>query len=129
MVKPLFKVVIDIAKSPHVVLDRDKAIQLLECIADKHGSTRDLEESMRYIENYEEFYNYLRRKFEDYLTPPKHPRDAILGRVIVHKLRLFKEDEREMVELLFDRRFNLDILENCLKQVINDEVVFEKQFF
>ncbi len=129
MVKPLFKVVIDIAKSPHVVLERSKAVQLLECIANIHGTTRDLEEALRYIKNFDEFYNYLRRKFEDYLTPPKHPRDAILGKVVIHKLRLFKNNGRELVELLFDRRFDLDVLENCLKQVVNDEVVFEKQFF
>ncbi len=125
----MFKVLVDIARSPHVVLDHEKSIELLDCIAEKHGLTRDLEEAQRYIVNFDEFYRYMRRKFEDYLTPSKNPRDSILGRVVVHKLKLYMKDGEKMVEILFDRRIDSELLRICLEQVVNDKVEFEKQGF
>jgi len=121
------KIIVDLAKSPRVILTRNEALDLLECLEEPAWSTRDLEEAIRIIENFDEFYNYARKKFEEYITPPKDSRDSILGRVIVHKLKLFKENDKELVEIVFDRRFNIEHIEKCLKDIGYNEVEVERQ--
>jgi hypothetical protein len=110
-------IVIDLARSPHVDLGVEEAVKLLKCIEEKAWSTRDLSETIRILNNFEEFYRYMRKKFEDYITPPKNSADSILGKVIVHKLRLYKTNETKRVEILFDRRFTVDIIIDCLKEL------------
>lgn len=121
------KIIVDLAKSPRVILTRNEALDLLECIEESAWFTRDLGEAVRIIENFSEFYSYVRKKFEEYITLPKDSRDSILGRVIVHKLKLFKEDGREFVEIVFDRRFSIEHIEKCLKDIGYDEVEIERQ--
>ncbi len=121
------KIIVDLARSPRVVLSKDEALDLLECLEETAWTTRDLEEAIRIIENFDEFYNYARKKFEEYITPPKNSRDSILGRVIVHKLKLYKENDKELVEIVFDRRFSIEHIEKCLKDIGYSEVKIEKQ--
>ncbi len=123
------RIKIDLAKSPHVDLDSDNALKLLECISEEAWVTRDLDEAIRIIENFDEFYKYMKRKFEDYITPPKNPSDSILGKVIVHKLRLYYDDDKEMVEIIFDRRFPVDKIKTCLERIGYKDVQVEKQVF
>ncbi len=120
------KIILDITRSPHVVLGVEEAIDLLRCLGDRKGYTRDLSESLRMVENFDEFYGYMRRKFKDYLTPPKDPRDSLLGRIVVHKLKLFEENGRR-VEIVFDRRFNLVNIKECLKEIGFEEIEVERQ--
>ncbi|MCD6196693.1 MAG: hypothetical protein J7J82_07920, partial [Staphylothermus sp.] len=101
----------------------------LECIIEKHGMTRDLEEALRIVNNFDEYYRILRKKFEDYISPPKSQRDVIEGRVIVHKLKLFTENNEKKIEIVFDRRVNLELLKTCLEEIGYEEIVVEKQLF
>ena len=123
------KILIDLAKSPRITIVNENAIELLECIIEKHGMTRDLEEALRIVNNFDEYYRILRKKFEDYISPPKSQRDVIEGRVIVHKLKLFTENNEKKVEIVFDRRVNLELLKTCLEEIGYKEVVVEKQLF
>ncbi len=123
------KILIDLAKSPRITIVNENAIELLECIIEKHGMTRDLEEALRIVNNFDEYYRILRKKFEDYISPPKNQRDVIEGRVIVHKLKLFTENNEKKVEIVFDRRVNLELLKTCLEEIGYKEVVVEKQLF
>ncbi|ADI32546.1 hypothetical protein [Staphylothermus hellenicus] len=121
-------IVIDLAKSPHVQLSWKKAIELLECIGENTSITRDLEEALRIIRNFEEFYRFSRKRFEEYIAPPKEQRDVILGRVVVHKIKLFKKDSENNVEIVFDRRFSVDKVISCLKKIGYSSVDIHKQF-
>jgi hypothetical protein len=121
------KIIIDLARSPHVVLDDESSIKLLDCIVKKHGVTRDLEEAMRIVRNFEEFYRYSRKRFEEYLAPPKDQRDVITGRVVVQKLRLLKKNSEKLVEFIFDRRYDLEELINCLKELGFENISIERQ--
>ncbi len=122
------KIIIDLARSPHVKLSDKEAMELLECILSHHGETRDLSEAMRIIANFDEFYNMARKKFEEYLFIPKDSRDAILGRVVVHKIKLEKNNDRN-AEIIFDRRFDLDLLKKCLEEIGFSEIEVERQIF
>ncbi len=123
------KILIDLAKSPRITITNENAIELLECIIEKHGMTRDLEEALRIVNNFDEYYRILRKKFEDYISPPKSQRDVIEGRVIVHKLKLFTENNEKKIEIVFDRRVNLELLKTCLEEIGYEEIVVEKQLF
>ncbi len=123
------KILIDLAKSPRITITNENAIELLECIIEKHGMTRDLEEALRIVNNFDEYYRILRKKFEDYISPPKNQRDVIEGRVIVHKLKLFTENNEKKIEIVFDRRVNLELLKTCLEEIGYEEIVVEKQLF
>ncbi len=123
------KILIDLAKSPRITITNENAIELLECIIEKHGMTRDLEEALRIVNNFDEYYRILRKKFEDYISPPKNQRDVIEGRVIVHKLKLFTENNEKKIEIVFDRRVNLELVKTCLEEIGYEEIVVEKQLF
>ncbi|MET1160775.1 MAG: hypothetical protein ABWW65_07435 [Thermoprotei archaeon] len=123
------KVVIDLAKSPHVSLSRDKALDLLACIEEKIGGSKDLSEATRIINSFDEYYRVSRKRFEEYITPPKDPGEVLMGKAVVHKLRLFVENDSKNVELIFDRRFDISVLEDCLKAIGFNEIIIEKQLF
>ncbi len=120
---------IDLAKSPHVVLERGESLKLINCLMEETGGSRDLAETYRIIENYEEYHRYSRRKFEPYITPPKDHREVVMGRSVIHKLKLFKQDEQKLVEIIFDRRTDLELLKKCLYNIGYEEIEFKKQLF
>lgn len=120
------KILIDLANSPHVILERGEALQLFNCLYNETGGSNDLEESIRIIESFDEFLNILKRKFEDYITPKKDQREVITGKAIVHKLRLFKENNTKLIEIVFDRRFDINFLKKCLNTIGYDNIVIEK---
>ena len=121
------KITIDLANSPHVVLEREKALDLFKCLSEETGGSRDLEESMRIVESFDEFYRVLKKKFEEYITPQKDQREVILGKAIVHKLRLFEENSEKFVEIIFDRRFDVEYVKKCLSEMGFSNVIVEKQ--
>jgi len=122
------KIIVDLARSPHVTLKQEEALELLECIESHHGETRDLSEAMRIISNFDEFYNMARKKFEEYLFIPKDSRDTILGKVVVHKIKLEKNNGKN-AEIIFDRRFDIEILKKCLEEIGYSDIEVVKQTF
>ncbi len=107
----------DIAKYLHVKLDREKALEFIDSIISKHGITRDLEETRRIIENFDEFYSIARRKSDGYLIIQKDSGDVVRGRVVVHKIRLIIEGNVKTVELIIDRRVSRELIESCLREI------------
>jgi len=107
----------DIAKYLHVKLDREKALEFIDSIISKHGITRDLEETRRVIENFDEFYSIARRKSDGYLIIQKDSGDVVRGRVVVHKIRLIIEGNVKTVELIIDRRVSRELIESCLREI------------
>jgi len=111
------KILMDLGRYPHITLEQKHAVELLECLSTEYYSSRDLVESIRIIENFDEFYRIVKRKFEEYLTPSKDQKEVLSGKSIVHKLRLFRVNGTNYVELIFDRRFDLNALKHCLSKL------------
>lgn len=107
---------VDMAKYKMVDLPGDEALKLLEKIGEiRGGLTPDMQEVIRYIRNFDEFYTYMRKKFKDYIAPPHKPEDYIRGAVVVDKIKLYKEDEEKRVVIVFDRRVDVDIIVDALR--------------
>lgn len=117
---------LDVASCMHVKLEREVALKLVQAIMARHGVTRDLEETKRVIENFDEYYGILKRRFMDYLTIPKDTAESIRGRTVVHKIRLIREGEYRIVEFVFDKRVSRDLIVECLKDVGFSSVSFRQ---
>ncbi len=122
---------VDLAKYKYVDLSAEEAARLLEVISEELGrKSQDLSEALRYIKNFEEFYEYMRKKFKDYIAPPKRPDDFIKGTVVVDKVKLYKSEAGEKrVVIVFDRRFDLEKLKEALKKLGYEEVEVKKVGF
>lgn len=120
-------IVLDVAGSPRVILSKEKALELLSEIAKARGHTRDLEEAMRIVRNFDEFYRISKKRFEEYLFPPKDARDALSGKVVVQKLRLIKNGG-DLVEIFFDKRVNPADVANFLKRVGYEVVEVRREY-
>ncbi len=108
---------IDLGKYKHVDLPADKALELIEKLRKRFPNASDLGEVVRYIRNFEEFYEYMRKKFKDYLPVPHRPDDYIKGVVVVDKVKLYKEGDEKRVVIIFDRRIDVDVLKEVLGEI------------
>ena len=108
----------DMAKYLHVRLSVDEALKLLNILTDIYGrEVKDVKEAKRIIENFDVFFDVARKKFKSYLVIPHDVSDMIRGEVIVDKVRLEKEDNRKIVELVFDRRVNRELILESIKRL------------
>lgn len=108
----------DMAKYLHVKLNVNEALKLLNTITDIYGKeVKDVKEARRIIENFDIFFDVARRKFKSYLIIPHDVSDMIKGEVIVDKIKLVKEDNKKMVELVFDRRVSRELILECIKRL------------
>lgn len=120
---------IDLGKYKYVDLELSEAQKLLNEIANRRGETRDLLEALRYLKNFDEFYMYMKKKFKDFITPPKEPKDLVSGRVVVDKLKLYTRDDVKRVVIVFDRRVDIEFLQQLLKTIGYDDIVIRKEVF
>jgi len=119
---------IDFAKYKSVKLPRDDAEHLLNVLTDLLGkSTNDLQETLRYIRNFDEFFEYMRKKFKDYLAPPHRADDYIRGEAVIDKIKLIKENNEKYVLIVFDRRVKEDIISDALRR-LGYEVEIKRTF-
>ena len=119
---------IDLARYKYVDLDIDRAKMFLEKMREKFGSIRDIDESFRYIENFDEFFNLMKKKFKEFLALPHTPDDYIKSKVVIDKIRLYKSDSGKRVVFVLDRRVDRKLIEDLLKSIGYEKVVFEKLF-
>ena len=108
---------VDISKYKYVDIDADAAIEFLEKIGENIGKiTNDIKETIRYIKNFDEFYEYTRRKFKDYIALPHRPDDYIKGTAIIDKVKLYIDNSgAKRVVIVFDRRVNTDTIKRTLE--------------
>lgn len=120
---------IDLAKYKSVDLSVEEALQLLDKLVEKLGrATVDIEETKRYLRNFNEFYEYMQKKFKDYIAPPHRPDDYIKGNVVIDKVKLYVGNGGEKrVVLIFDRHVDRGLLESVLKE-LGYEVEIVKEF-
>ncbi len=123
------KVTVDIGKYKWVRLPLEEAVKLLNKVSELLGwRSGDVDEALRYMEHFDEFYSMMRRKFKEFLVPIKRSSDMIRGRVVVDKLKLEKEGDQKIVTLVFDRRVDLRVVVDALEN-IGFEVEVEKRVF
>ncbi|MGC8566241.1 MAG: hypothetical protein ACP5I6_02615 [Caldisphaera sp.] len=115
---------IDLGKYMSVKLQLDEAKKLLEeIVKELNIKSKDINESFRILNNFDEFYSYQQKKFKDYLTPDKDVSDMIKGAVVVDNLKLLKEDKKKYVVITFDRRLKEDIIIKSLKLIGYEPVI------
>ncbi len=108
---------IDLGRYISVELPAEEAEKLIRSVASKLGyESQDANEALRYIRNFDVFYEMARKKFKDYLVPPKSMNDMIKGTVIIDRLKLIKEGGRRVV-VTFDRRVPLDVIIEALRDL------------
>ncbi len=98
-----------------IVLPRDKALELVISIIEDRGSTRDLEETRRIITKFDEFYRIQIKHDKSYLTPSKDMSELIKGLVVIDKIKLIRKDEKEFVEMVFDKRVSSDYINRLVR--------------
>lgn len=82
----------------------------------------DINDTIRMIKNFDIFYDFMIRKFKEYLVPKKDLSDLIRGNVVIDKIKLIKVGNKRKVLIMFDR----SIRENEIIEVLN-ELGFEIQ--
>jgi len=120
---------IDIGKYKYVDLGLNEACNIIELAIEKRGETEDLLEALRYIRNFDEFYSFMKKKFKDFITPPKSSKDLILGRVVIDKIKLYKINDERRVVIVFDRRVDLDFIKELLENIGYKRIKISKQVF
>ena len=124
------EIMIDLGKYKYIDLPLDKAIEFVDKAIEIYGETLDLNETNRYVKNFDEFYGYMKRKFKDFIAPPKSSREVVLGKVFIHKVKLYVQGSNEKrVLLVVDRRVSLDILRKILNGIGYNNVKVEKSLF
>ncbi|AFZ70932.1 hypothetical protein Calag_1213 [Caldisphaera lagunensis DSM 15908] len=109
-----------------VKLELSDAIELLNKVVSLRGiETKDINESFRILNNFDEFYEYQKKKFKDYVTPDKDVSDMIRGAVVVDNLKLIKENNKKYVVITFDRRLKEELIIKALNNM-GYEVKIEK---
>ncbi|RLG80646.1 MAG: hypothetical protein DRO13_03265 [Thermoprotei archaeon] len=121
------EVLVDLTGSPHVVLSLNESIELFKCLETETGGSRDLLESLRIAESFDEYLRYLKKKFGEYITPQKDHREVLLGRTIVHKIKLFIRNGIKFIEIVFDRRFDIEHVKKCLKNLGYGNIKIRRQ--
>lgn len=98
--------------------DRVSITKLLTYLKDVYGrNTSDVNDALRILNNFNLFYDMMKRKFKDFLSPAKDEGDLIRGLVVVDRVKLFKRDGVESVQLVFDKRVGLDFISKVLKEL------------
>lgn len=96
----------------------EDAIKILKTLRQRLGKGReDVDDAIRMIEHFDVFYDVMRKKFKEYLTPRKNVSDVIKGEVLVDKIKLLKRGEMKSVIIVFDRNVNRESLLNILKDM------------
>ncbi len=109
-----------------VRLELNDAIELLKRVVSLRGiKTKDVNESFRILNNFDEFYEFQKKKFKDYVTPDKDVSDMIRGAVVVDNLKLIKENNKKIVVITFDRRLKEELIIKALNDM-GYEVKIEK---
>jgi hypothetical protein len=96
----------------------DILIKLLTHLRDKYGrNTADVNDALRILNNFEAFYEIMRRKFKDFISPKKDERDLIKGVVTIDKLKLLKKDGMNYVVLVLDKKVELNFISKVLSDL------------
>jgi len=114
--------VLRVSRSPfgyiYVEGSPEEVVSLLELIRNEWGrDTDDLDDAIRIISNFDVFYEMMRKKFKEYISPRKREADLIRGLVVVDKIKLAKSGDARIVTVVFDKRVDQDELERLVEKL------------
>ncbi len=111
-------ITIDLGKYKEVTLPADDALKLLDAVAEVLGKRpSDIDETIRYVKNFDVFYEMMKKKFKDAIAPPHSVDDMIRGDVVIDKVALLKEGNNKLVTITFDRRVPVDVVKKALEKL------------
>ncbi len=108
-------------------LRTDDAVKLIEQAYSMGRRSRDLEETMRILKNFDEFYKLQVRKNKSFLTPPKDLKEELEGKVLIDKVRLEEKNGEKLITILFDKRVKRDFVKKLLEGVGFRKIVFNEE--
>lgn len=68
----------------------------------------DVDDAMRMITHFDIFYNLMKKKFKEYLTPRKSVDSILKRKVLIDKIKLVKKNGMKFVEIILDRSISLN---------------------
>lgn len=96
----------------------DILVKLLTYLRDEYRrNTADINDTLRILNNFDAFYEIMRRKFKDFISPKKDEGDLIKGVVTIDKLKLFKKDGMNYVVLVLDKKVELNFISKVLSDL------------
>jgi hypothetical protein len=94
----------------------EEAPTVIDILRDELGrGGEDVWDALRMIQHFDAFYDMMRRKFKEYLTPRKDVGDILKKRVLIDKIKLIRRDNRKFVEMVLDKSISIDDVLNILK--------------
>jgi len=121
------KIQLDLAKYRIVKLTSHDALELLR-LMESEDSGNEIHEAKRIVENFNVFYDMMKKKQRDYIPLPHDYSDLLRGKVSIDKIKLEKSEGQNTVVLIFDRRYPIEKLERMLRKIGFEEVNVEKLF-
>jgi len=92
------------------------ALGVLRKLGEHRGWSEDLGDAMRILENFDSFYEFMKRKHKEYIAPRKSESDLLAGRVVVDKLKL-EVNGGKVVTLVFDKRVRYEEILEVLREL------------
>ncbi len=110
---------VDLAKYKYVDVSIEEAYTLLEALRSRFPKAEaDILEVKRYIDNFDEFYSYMKKKFKDYIPLPHRPEDYIRGSALIDKVKLYiSANGEKRAVLVIDRRVSAESLKELLESL------------
>ncbi len=95
----------------YVTGEVEDVLALMKAIRDSLGrNIEDVNDTIRILEHFEEFYETMKRRSRDYIAPKKSEADLVRGVAVVEKIRLMKEQGVSKAIIIFDKRVDEDLL-------------------
>jgi len=110
---------VDISKYKFVDLPASDVEEFVEALRSALGrDSKDFKEVLRFVRNFDDFYEYSKKKFKDYIALPHKPSDYIRGAVVIDKIKLYKDsDGKPRVVFVINRSIDLDPIRKALEEV------------
>jgi len=100
----------------HLELSLENALRVLKLLRQKRGFYEDIEDSIRILENFDAFYEYIRKKYKEYIAPRKNEADMLTGKVTVDKIKL-EVNKIKKVTIVFDKRVKTEEITEILRDL------------
>ena len=101
----------------YVTGDVEDILALMKAMRDSLGrDTEDVNDTIRILEHFEEFYETMKRRSKDYIAPKKSEADLVRGIAVVEKIRLVKEQGTNRAIVIFDKRVDDDLLRRAASE-------------
>jgi uridine kinase len=92
------------------------ALKILKAFREKRGSREDIEDSIRILENFDAYYELMRKKYKEFIAPRKNEADMLSGVVTVDKIKL-EHDGRRLATVVFDKRVRPEEVADIIKEL------------